>query len=118
MKIGDKMKNYNCVICSLKKEIAKYSFYLQRLEDIKIEIRLFQYMNDDDNNDNIYFETSHFIHTPLQFDKYTTSINSAATEELALDRALSTIIDFYNSAISEGYEPNKNWLVPNSCYND
>ena len=110
------MKKYNDNVCSLKKEISKYSFYLKGLEDIKIKIRLFQYL--DDNNNNIYFETSHFIHTPVQFDKYLTGRNSASTEELALDMAISTLTNFYNSAILEEYEPDKNWLISNDCYND
>lgn len=111
------MENYNNAVYSLTKEISKYSFYLKGLEDVKIEIRLFNYL-DNNNNDNIYFETSHFIHSPVQFDKYVTSINFASTETLALDMAICTITNFYNSAVSEGYEPDKNWLVPNVCYDN
>lgn len=43
---------------------------------------------------------------------------SASTEELVLDMAISTLINFYSSAILEEYEPDKNWLIPNDCYND
>ncbi len=68
------------------------------------------------NDENIHFETSHFIHAPNKAGAYTTSRTSESTEEIALERAISTITEPYDSAISEGYIPSADWLVKNDFF--
>lgn len=101
-------------INSLKKVIGEYHFRLNEISDIKIKIRLFKYCGI--NDENIHFETSHFIHAPNKAGAYTTSRTSESTEEIALERAISTITEPYDSAISEGYIPSADWLVKNDFF--
>ncbi len=101
-------------INSLKKIIGEYHFRLNRISDIKIKIRLFKYLGI--NDENIHFETSHFIHVPNKAGAYTTSRTSESTEEIALERAISTITEPYENAIRDGYSPSDSWLVKNDVF--
>lgn len=99
-------------IFSLKKIIGEYSFRLNEIPDVEVKIKLYKYA---DNTD-IFFETSHYIHTPTQAGVYITSRNSARTEEIALEMAINTITNYYESAISDGYEPSIDWLQENESF--
>ncbi len=97
----------------LAKVIGEYSFRLDELPETKIKIRLFRYL---DNPENVYFSTSHYIHTPTQFDAYRTSRNWEYSEEQALKRAIETITSYYQNAIDTGETPEYSWLVPNTMF--
>lgn len=101
-------------INSLKKVIGEYHFRLNKISDIKIKIRLFKYIGI--NDENVHFETSHFILAPNKAGAYTTSRTSEATEEIALERAISIITEPYDSAIREGYTPSTDWLIKNEFF--
>lgn len=92
--------------------MGKYSFTLPDIPEVEIKIRLYQYLNRED----ICFKSNYFIQTPIQISPYTTSNNFAPTEEIALEQAIKTITNYYNSAINEGYMPKTNWLVKNTNY--
>jgi len=62
------------------------------------------------------FETSHYLHTPLQAGPYITSDPFASTEEEALRKAIFTLGAFLKSAIDKGHEPSEEWFVPNENF--
>ena len=99
-------------VIELKQILGEYSFRLTDIPEIEIKIKLYQYFDRED----ICFQTNYFIQTPTQIAPYTTSHNFAVTEEIALETAIKTITSFYNSAITEGYKPNPDWLIKNTGY--
>lgn len=107
MAIGEK-----CAI-ELTKTVGEYSFRLEDIPETKIKIRLFKYL---DNDNAVYFTTSHYIKTPTQFDAYRTSRNWEYTEEQALNRAIETITSYYQNAIDTGEIPEDSWLIPNTSF--
>lgn len=109
----DKVINIsNQSISSLKQIIGEYSFSLNEIFDVEIKIKLYK-VNDDDN---IHFTTSHFIHTPEQAGPYVTSNSSMPNQELALKRAIETITSYYEAAIRNEHEPSSGWLVVNELF--
>ena len=92
--------------------VSEYSFRLDRLSK-RITIRV--YLQPDGQ---FYFEQSHYIQTPRQATPYMTSIQWAETEEIAISRAVSTLVGFYQGALHQGLEPNDEWLVPNTTFFD
>lgn len=102
----------NANIFGLKKIIGEYDFKLNEIPDVSIKVKLYK-LND---SDEIYFKTSHFIHSPVQAGAYVTSRSSAVNEELALKRAIDTITSYYETAIRDGHEPSDAWLVKNESF--
>lgn len=100
------------VVTELLEVLGEYSFRLERIPEVEIKVKLYRYIG----SKNICFDTSHFIKTPEQCGPYTTNVNYAGTEEAALERAIKTITEFYQTGIESGHEPNSSWLVENTCY--
>lgn len=92
--------------------LGEYYFRLEGIPEIKIKIKLYKYFDRDD----ICFSLSHFIHTPEQVTVYIPSSIFAETEEIAFERALKSITNYYNDAIKKGNTPEKEWLVENTNY--
>jgi hypothetical protein len=90
-----------------------YSFKIGEL-DTRISIRTYQEVG----NDQILFDQSHFIITPIQAGRYITDVNHGETEGIAVHRAVNTIANFYNAAVAAGHTPSEEWLVENECFND
>lgn len=108
----DKLTYNKNIVMELKQILGEYSFYLPDIPEVEIKIKLYKYVDRKD----ICFETNYFIQTPTQIGPYITSHNFAPIEEIALEMAIKTITSYYNSAITERYEPNIDWLVKNTSY--
>lgn len=63
-----------------------------------------------------HFDTSHHAHGPEQIGPYYPSRTTESTEEIAIDRAISSITSYIRSAISMGHQPSDKWLVPNADF--
>lgn len=101
-------------ISRLKKIISEYHFYLDEIPDTKIRIHIYKLVGE--NEDNFYFETSHFIKTSTQLSVNLSGRNFMSTEEMAVEQAINLFVDSINAAINQGYEPNKDWLIPNNDF--
>lgn len=100
------------IVSEFSKIVGEYSFRLEQLSNIEIRIRI----KCNENNDGFFFQTSHFIKTPLQATAYRTSRDYGQTEQIAIQMALETITSFYNEAINEGLIPDESWLEENESY--
>ena len=67
--------------------VSTYRFGVGKLEP-DVTIRIWEMVRPVIPGARFYFETSHYIHTPLQGDPYVTSGPFAETEEYALHRVL------------------------------
>jgi hypothetical protein len=91
--------------------VSEYDFYLGTLPQ-RITIRLYQLL---DRNE-VEFVQSHFIHTPTQADAYRTSAPYGDNEMGALERAISDLTMYYDSAVRGGHQPNESWLEANPLF--
>jgi hypothetical protein len=62
------------------------------------------------------FELSHHVKTPKQTGPYHPSRVNFASEEEAIDAAITALTSFLIEAIREGAEPSDDWLVPNRLF--
>lgn len=60
---------------------------------------------------NVDFRLSHYIKTPEQMGVYRPSLQSGDYYHYALERAVSSITQYYQIAVNKGHEPNDSWLV-------
>ena len=60
--------------------------------------------------DEVWFDVSHAIKTPLQAGPYWTSRPYEEGAGPALRRAVSGLVDYYREATARGFEPNASWL--------
>ena len=63
-----------------------------------------------------HFDTSHHAHGPEQIGPYYPSRTTEETERAAIDRAISSVASYIQSAIAAGHEPSDKWLVPNDDF--
>ncbi len=96
------------------KLLSEYKFKLKELTPI-ITIRLYKCMGDN-VADAIFFEQSHYIHTPVQAGSYITSRPRGDNEAYALHLAVDTLVRYYNDAVSQGHKPSDEWLVLNKDF--
>ena len=93
------------------REITEITFFLGDLAP-KIRIRLFK----KPNHEEIFFEQSHYIHSPVQGDTCMPSIPYGDDEVHSLQLAINTLIPYYEHSISKGHKPSDKWLVPNNGF--
>src|SRR6266511_2318072 len=67
--------------------LAEYQFQLKDIP-VSITIRLYKRLG----SDVVEFRQSHFIHTPVQADRYRTNSSWGENEAEALDRAVQTFV--------------------------
>lgn len=92
--------------------VSEYQVHLGSLST-RITIRVYQSLQ----SGQFEWGQSHYIHTPDQIGPYMTSINTAPDEASALRRAISTLTDFYDGAVSKKkHEPSDDWLVENDDF--
>lgn len=98
-------------ITEVRKLVAEYSFYV---EEVAVQIQIKVWKTDRAyGGDWFTYTTSHSIHTPIQADPYVPSAPFAASEELAVEKAIDDIMTVFNSAVAKGHVPEEAWLVPN-----
>lgn len=57
------------------------------------------------------FHRSHAIHTPSQAGPYWPSRDFDDDPSYGMNRAISSIADYYEQAVAEGHRPSRTWLV-------
>jgi hypothetical protein len=62
------------------------------------------------------FEQSHHIKTPLQGGAYHTSVTHGDDKDKLLDRAVQTVVQWWDGAIKEGHAPTESWFEKNESY--
>lgn len=88
----------------------EYEFLIGRLHTpVRARLNL-------DASDRVWFETSHFVHTPEQALPYRTSVTGSETEREALQLAVDSLLGFYRKAVDAGHKPAESWLVPNGDF--
>lgn len=87
---------------------SEYRFRLRGLQTY-ITVRL----HERKDGSGVDFEQSHFIKTPLQADPYMTSRPWGDYTAYALHRAVTTLTQYYDAAVSNGHVPEESWLIPN-----
>lgn len=58
------------------------------------------------------FKRSHAIHTPTQIGPYRPGRDFDDDPAYGINRAISSITDYYEQAVADGHVPNPAWLVP------
>ena len=91
--------------------LGEYQFHLGTLTPL-ITIKLYQMIG----REGMYFEQSHFIHTPMQGGPYMTSRPWNDSEEAALRQAVTGLTMHYTEAVQNGHAPSDSWLVPNEDF--
>lgn len=98
-------------ITEVRKLVAEYSFYLEAIA-VQVSVKVWK-TDRAYGGDWFTYTTSHSIHTPIQADCYCPSAPFAATEELAVKKAIRDIMTFFTSAVEKGHTPDESWLTPN-----
>ncbi|HDF2340869.1 TPA: hypothetical protein PC598_000398 [Morganella morganii] len=111
-------------ILSENKKVAEFYVFIREIKlfldighdffhpEIKIKI----YQSPVINGYPYHFTVSHYVHTPIQASPYHPSRSFAQTEEEAISQAISTTATFLEDAISQGFEPEDDWLVLNKRF--
>ncbi|MBN2410521.1 hypothetical protein JXQ31_02440 [candidate division KSB1 bacterium] len=94
-----------------RKLLSEFKFNLSGI-DTEITVRIFKNII----NETVFFEQSHYIHSPVQIEPYHTNSNWGENEAYVLHRAIESLTDFYNNAINAGHKPNESWLVQNDSF--
>ena len=106
-------------ICDCFDEIVReYRFHLGEIET-KVRIRILKQLKCMDRNEQVgpfYFETSHYVKTPLEAAAYITDRIYASTEDEALEGAINTLSGHYKIAVEKGLQPDQSWLILNQRY--
>jgi len=98
-----------------RKLVSQYEFLVPQIPDgPKIIIRIYIYP--EQRQFRYMFDQSHYAHTPTQVGPYCPSAPFYESEELALDRAISSITMYVQEAIRAGHEPHTSWLVTNQFH--
>ena len=101
-------------IHGVRRFVSEYQFFVGELPQM-VTVRFYQSL---DRNE-IEFEQSHFINTPLQIDAYRTSAPYGDDPDDALRLAVGfCLVQWYEQAIREGHQPDESWLVPNPRFNN
>jgi len=95
-------------IDSAKELLKEYQFTLKDIS-VPITIRLFKVFG----AEGVHFTQSHFIHTPVQIDKYTTSRPCNDSLGAALHQVVFGFTSNYDVAVKKGHKPDAAWLIPN-----
>ena len=75
-----------------------------------VSVRIYQYSGRVDMS--YLFETSHYVHTPLQADRYIASPWECSADAAA-NTAIEGILFYLEEAMNKGHEPHDGWLVEN-----
>lgn len=92
--------------------VREASFYL---ESLQTEIRIRLYIRPEDEQ-TLYYETSHHLKTPLHRDRVASDRNYGASEAEAFHAAMTSLTDPYDDAVMSGHRPSEDWLVPNRFF--
>lgn len=86
-----------------------------RLSGIAAEIRVKVY-RERDGSLPYRFETSHYIKTPEQAGRYVTSRPYGDNIQYALRLGVTSLTQYYESAVRNGHQPQDSWLEENSSF--
>jgi hypothetical protein len=91
----------------------EYKFSVGKLKTV-ITIRTYQ----EKEGGHYIFEQSHNIKTPSQIGPYKTSSPWGENEADAVQRAITSITQYYNQAIKNSDKPVESWLIANKRFID
>jgi hypothetical protein len=95
--------------------VSEHQFKLAAIPSTIIHVRIYKDLLTEREELRYAAEASHFIKTPELSGPYKPDVLNKDPQH-ALNRAVYSIVSYYETAVRSGHSPSDDWLVPNTFF--